>query len=53
MTNSTTIQAQIQGFELTLPCIYSVCDLLKQVKGPVLPIQRAPTGYLRGVPENI
>lgn len=34
--NSGTIQAQIEGFELVDPNIYSIQELLEQVKGPGL-----------------
>jgi hypothetical protein len=33
LTNSATIQAQIQGFELAHPNIYSIYELLKHLKG--------------------
>lgn len=36
LTNSGTIQAQIEGFELVDPNIYSIQELLEQVKGPGL-----------------
>ena len=39
MNNSTTTQAQIQGFELAHTNIHPIYKLLKCVKGPVLQIQ--------------
>ena len=39
LTNSATIQAQIQGSELAHPNIYPIIELLEHVKEPVLLIQ--------------
>jgi len=39
MTNSATIQAQIQDFELTYPNIYPIYELLEHAKEQVLQIQ--------------
>jgi hypothetical protein len=36
LNNLATTQAHIQGFKLTHTNIYSVCELLELVKGPVL-----------------
>lgn len=38
LTNSATIQAQIQGFGLTHPNIYHIYDLLEHMKELVLQI---------------
>jgi hypothetical protein len=39
LTGSATIQAQIQGFELTHPKIEIICELLECVQGPALLIK--------------
>ena len=39
LTTSATTQAQIQGSEMALPQIYSICKRLGQVKEPVLLVQ--------------
>ena len=57
LTNSVTIQAHIQGFEVTTQTnIYSIYDLLERVKGLFLLTHRckismtwAIAGYSRGV----
>ena len=35
VTNSTTTQAQIQGYKLAHPNIYPIYELLEQVKGQI------------------
>ena len=56
LANSATTQAQIQGFELTHPNIYLICELLEPMKGPILQIKgcrismtQATTAYPREV----
>lgn len=39
LTSSDTSQAQIQGFKLANPNIYSIYELLEYMEGPVLQIQ--------------
>ena len=39
VTHFTAIQAQFQGIELANPNIYPIDELLKHMKGPVLPIK--------------
>ena len=38
LTISATLEAQIQDFELANPNIYTMYELLEQMKGPVLQI---------------
>jgi hypothetical protein len=40
LTKSATTFAQIQGFELTHPNVYSICELIEPVKEPVLQNQK-------------
>ena len=60
LTNSATIQAYIQRFELAHPNIYLMYELLEHMKEPILQIQscrstmiRGNQGCLRGVPVRI
>lgn len=46
MTNSAT--TQIQGFEVTHPKTYFICELLNHVKGPVLQIQSCRISMTQG-----
>ena len=48
MTNSTTSQAQIQGFVLTHPNIYPSYDLLEHMREPVLQIQSCRISMIQG-----
>ena len=56
LTNLTTTQAKIQGFELAYPNIYPIYDLLKYMKGPVLHNQscriRNDTGQKQDIQEE-
>lgn len=48
MTNSAATQAQIQGFVLGHPNIHPICELLEQVKGPILQVQRHRSSMTQG-----
>ena len=48
LTNSATIQAQIQGFELAHPNIYPIYELLECMKGLVLQIQNYRISMTQG-----
>ena len=48
MTSSATSQPQIQGFELSHPQFYILCELLECVKGSVLLIQSCRISTTQG-----
>jgi len=52
LTNSATIQDQIQDHELAHPNIYPICELLEHMRGPVLQSQSCRVSMTQGNKEN-